>query len=418
MKRWLAFLLGWTAAAGELAAGADEFFDGLREKLTFASAEGNVHAQLSGYLETSAFLLEQPAPGLLFTEDEFLSISRLALFFDAQIGPALYAFAQTNFDQGFDPSDGPAELRVDEYALRYTPWRDGRLSVQAGKFATVVGNWVARHSAWENPFITAPLPYEKLTGMWDIQPPDKLSTLLRWAHVPPFGVPGAEKSDKHLRLPMIWGPAYGSGAAMALQWRTFDFSAEVKNTALSARPESWDFDDGSWEPPTYSARLGWRPNAMWNLGLSASDGPYLLPETTAIPTGYGLEDYRQIVLGHDLGFAWRHWQIWAEFFASRFLIPRIGDADVYASYVEAKYKFTPRFFGALRLGKQNFGTLTAPDGARFRWGRDTWKVETAGTFRVSTQLQLKIQYSLQHEDDSLNPDAENHLWAAQATLRF
>ena len=46
---------------------------------------------------------------------------------------------------------------MDEYALRWTPWDDGRLSLQAGKFANVIGNWTARHQSWENPFITAPL---------------------------------------------------------------------------------------------------------------------------------------------------------------------------------------------------------------------------------------------------------------------
>ena len=36
------------------------------------------------------------------------------------------------------------------------------LNVQAGKFATVVGNWIERYDSWNNPFITAPLPYENM----------------------------------------------------------------------------------------------------------------------------------------------------------------------------------------------------------------------------------------------------------------
>ena len=60
-----------------------------------------------------------------------------------------------------------AQVRLDEYALRVTPWDDGRFNLQVGKFSTVVGNWVQRHHSWENPFITAPLPYENLTAISD-----------------------------------------------------------------------------------------------------------------------------------------------------------------------------------------------------------------------------------------------------------
>ena len=47
---------------------------------------------------------------------------------------------------------------MDEYALRFTPWKDGRLNVQIGKAATVFGTWTGRHLSWENPFVNAPLP--------------------------------------------------------------------------------------------------------------------------------------------------------------------------------------------------------------------------------------------------------------------
>ena len=40
---------------------------------------------------------------------------------------------------------GKIGLRLDEYAVRFTPSRDGTLSLQLGQFATIVGNWVARH---------------------------------------------------------------------------------------------------------------------------------------------------------------------------------------------------------------------------------------------------------------------------------
>src|SRR6266567_1025556 len=76
---------------------------------------------------------------------------RLTLFLDAQYGSQIYFFAQSRLDRGFDPSDRGAQVRLDEYALRITPWDDGRFALQIGKFATVIGNWVPRHLSWENP---------------------------------------------------------------------------------------------------------------------------------------------------------------------------------------------------------------------------------------------------------------------------
>src|SRR6185436_4653817 len=122
--------------------------------------------------------------GLIFTDKEYLVNPRLTLFLDAQLGPNVYAFAQARLDRGFDPSESDAEIRLDEYALRISPWKDGRLSVQLGRFATIVGNWVPRHYSWDNPFVTAPVPYENVTAIWDSGPADSTDTLLYWGHVP------------------------------------------------------------------------------------------------------------------------------------------------------------------------------------------------------------------------------------------
>ena len=87
------------------------------------------------------------------------------------------------------------------------------ISIQIGKFGTVVGNWVPRHYSWDNPFITAPLPYENLTGIWDSAAPDEVDTLFYWGHVGDYAT--SDYSDKYLRSPIIWGPSYATGAALS-----------------------------------------------------------------------------------------------------------------------------------------------------------------------------------------------------------
>ena len=104
----------------------------------------------------------------------------------------------------------------------------------------------------------------------------------------------------------------------------------------------------------------------------ASGGSYLHPDASpTLASGRRLDDYREIVLGQDIGFAWHNWQAWAEFYGARFEIPTVGNAHTFAYYVEAKYKFTPQLSGALRWNQQLFNRIGDK-----RWGRDIWRIDT------------------------------------------
>lgn len=396
---------------------ADDFIDQLDEKLVVGRPEGAVRARLSGTLELEEYRYQRPAPGLLYAEGNGLFSPRLCLFLDAQLGRDFYAFAQARVDRGFDPGDEPIRIRMDEYAIRYSDAGDTWVNVQVGKFATVVGNWVERHGSWNNPFITAPLVYENLTGIWDTVAASSVDTLLRWAHLRPSGLSVGDKEDKERRLPVIWGPSYGSGLAVSGRIECFQYAVEIKNTALASRPSNWDVSKVQWQRPTVSGRLGYRPNEAWNLGLSASSGSYLAPsaESTVAP-GLTRGSYRETVYGQDLSFAWHHFQLWTEIYWARFEIPRVGNADTVSYYAEAKYKFTAQFFGALRWNQQFFGSLYDSAGRKTPWGSNTWRLDVAPVYRFTPHTQLKFQYSLQHEDSSSK--RWNNLYAVQAVLRF
>ena len=393
---------------------AEDFLDRVDEALTVSAFHDRVRARLSGTLDLEVYHFDSIAPGLLFTPDDSLFNPRLTLFLDAQLGSRIYFFAQARADRGFDPADRDAEVRLDEYALRVTPWEDGRFNLQIGKFATVAGNWATRHGSWENPFITAPLPYENLTGIWDSARAHSSRELFSWSHVGDGsgGFFGDEYADKNLRQPIVWGPAYTSGLAVFGRIGKFDYAVDFKNGALSSRPETWDATQVQWQHPAITGRIGFRPNLKWRLGFSASSGPYLRPEAAAsLAPGQRLGDFRQTVLAQDIGFAWHNWQMWAEFYAARFEIPAVGNADTFAYYVEAKYKFTPQLSGALRWNRQLFNRL---DGQR--WGREIWRLDTSAAYRFTPHTQFKLQYSLQRESDG--PDGLGHEIAAQFTIRF
>ena len=403
MKKYAVVIALGFAASVACNAHAQDFLDRVDEALTFTALNGDVRARVSGTLDLEAYQFSGPAPGLILTTSDALFNPRLSLFVDAQLGPAIYVFTQTRVDRGFDPSDHGAQLRLDEYAVRVTPWQDGRFNLQVGQFSTVVGNYVARHVSWENPFINAPLPYENVTAI-----EDKRAPYYSYLSV---GIP----RDKYEYNPVIWGPSYATGVSVAGRIGQFDYAAEVKNASLSSRPESWPITRMDFDQPTVSGRLGFRPNEMWTFGVSASDGAYFRPEAmSTLPFGRDIGDYHERLLGQDIGFAWHHLQLWAEFFEARFEVPGFTDADTFAWYLEAKYKFTPQFFAAVRWNQQFFSDVTNSYGGTAPWGRDLWRADIAAGYRFTAHTQLKLQFSFQ--DEKSGPSVR--MFAAQFTVRF
>ena len=380
----------------------DDFIDRLDTALTFSAFNDNIRTRLSGTIDLEVYHFQQPAPGLIDSRIDNLFNPRLSLFLDAQFGKQIYFFAQSRLDRRFDPSNHGAAVRLDEYALRITPWEDGRLNLQIGKFATVVGNFVPRHLSWENPFIDAPLVYENVTPISDKSAPaSALDFIRRFDH------------GKYEFNPVIWGPSYASGVSVSGRLGQFDYAAEVKNSPLASRPESWSATEVGFDNPAFNGRVGFRPNQAWNLGVSAGDGAYFRPEAeTTLPRSRDIDDYRELVLGQDVSFALHHLQLWAEFYEARFEVPRVGDADTFAYYLEAKYKFTPQIFGAVRWNQQLFGKIDNDK----RWGNDLGKIDIAATYRFTPHSQLKLQYSFQQE--TTGPHDDNYTLSAQFTVRF
>jgi hypothetical protein len=404
----------WAASA--VARAGDEWLDRVEQATTWADAAGQYRARLSGTLDLEEYALPDPAPGLIDADGSTLFNPRLALFLDAQAGDRTYLFAQARVDRGFDPAREHLRARLDELALRVALDADRRLNVQLGKFATVVGSWTARHDSWTNPFITAPLPYEHLTGVWDSEPPHSAAQLLLWSHARP-GLPDAvTDQEKYVRLPIIWGPSYATGVAVAGELEQWRYAFELKNASLSSRPEVWPAAETKWDHPTFSGRIRYVPDERWEFGWSASAGTFLRPEGfPAIVPPHRPSDYQEIVLGQDIGYAWHHLQVWAEIYAARFKAPPAGNADTAAYYVEAKYRFGPRFSGAVRWNQQWFGTVE-DRGASVQWQRNVWRVDVAPEVRFTPHVQLKLQCSLQRGEARNN--ALTQFAAAQLTVRF
>ena len=396
---------------------ADDWMDNLDESLRVSFFKGAITAQLSGLVDMEGYYIQQPTTALYQEGGNYLLNPRLTVNLDVQITPAIYAFVETRVDRGFDPADRDLRTRMDQYAIRYKPLSEVPVEIQVGKFASVVGTYSERYDSWDNPFINAPLPYENLTAAYDRSVPISAAQFVSWRY---------ETDDVYERVPIMWGPSYASGIALFGQLGDqVDLAAEAKNASISSRPGSWNPNSEGLDHPTWSGHADWRPSPTWRFGLSGSIGPYLLPNLDfdgvtssmpVIPKGRSRDDYAQTTVAQDITFAWRHWQIWAECFESRFDVPRTGNADTLAYYIEAKYKFTPQFFGALRWNEQLFSTIPIGGGQSEQWGNDIWRIDAALTYRWTDRVQTKLQYSFTDQD--LPGAREEHLVAGQLTIRY
>jgi hypothetical protein len=395
-------------AAARLADAQTEWLDRADRALAVDVAGGRARLELSALFDLEGYWIDQRPPGLIFGGDGPLVNPRLSLFLDTHLGRHLYSLVQARFDRGFDPRSESSSFRFDQYLLRYAPLADARLNVQVGKFATVIGNWVARHDSWNNPLINAPLPYENVTIVSDVKAPASRDEFLDRRRI-------ADK--KYEWVPLIWGPSYTTGAAVFGHGGNVDYALEVKNAAPSSRPEVWDARSRGFTRPTVSGRLGWRPSAAWALGASLSGGSYLREKSAAtLAAGHHLGDYRQLLAAADASYGWRHVQLWGEVMATRFEVPRVGDADTLAYYLEGRYKLTPRLFAALRWNQQFFGDVESSAGDERAWDRDIWRVDTALGCRFDRHLQGKIQYSYAHQRGDVQQGEQ--LVAAQLTVKF
>jgi len=382
---------------------SDALLDRVSEQLAWSTSGGALRARLSGTLDLDAYAFDDPAPAFVYSDDSPLFQPRLTLFLDAQAGADFYAFAQARVDRGFDPTEAGLRGRLDEYAVRYTPFREGEIGIQAGQFATIAGQWVRRHLSWDNGFVSAPLFYEQPSGVSAYNPYQSSQNA---AAQPSSG------------LPLVWGPSYATGVGVAGMLEHFEWAVELKNASLSSHPRYWTLNGQDFESPTVTARIAWRPDLRWTIGLSGSRGSYIAPlgdyDGYPLPELLRRGDYVQTVWLLDASYAHRHLQVWAELIHGSFEGPHLGVLRSSGYFVELRYKLSPRLSAATRWNQQFFSGVQDFQGSRERWGPQQGRLDVAITWRFTAHSQLRMELNQYTGADVRSSPT----YAARWTLRF
>ncbi len=379
--------------------------DDVAQALTISNAAGSIVGKFAVIANTDLYAQDAPAQGLLFSDNDVYVAPRVATFLDLGFGDRVLLHAQLAADRGFDPGeDSGGDVRLDEYYVEANVTDAGRVTLRIGKFPSAFGAWGARHLAWDDPMITAPLVYSDVLPVTDHAAPPGRAAFANRRNV---------VDNQPDWVPIVWGAAYTSGAAVTASSDTLDASIEMKNAALSARPDTWDVIGRGFDTdPTFTGRVRWHPGAEWWFGASASDGPYLQHDAaTTLPAGRDVDDYAQTTFGLDASYAHRRLQIWSELVRVRWEVPNVGAVTGVSGFVEAKYKIgTQTWLGA----RWNQSWFDDAPGLDVSWNRDMRRLDLAAGYRHTAHLETKLQYSI---SDQAGRDVDgDRLFALQCVL--
>lgn len=365
-------------------------------------------------IETVVWSGDSPPPALQgYDENTFLA-PRLALALNATAGDHWFFHATTRWDRGFDAGDEPdGDVRLDEIMLRWRVCDDQRLNFQIGKFPSVFGAWSAQHDFFDDPFLLAPLPYSQIIGI-NTRNPAAISPSANSARADGLS-PALSTLPKDQWTSILWGPGYASGGSVFGATEHLDYALEIKNSALSSHPDSWseiDFSD-----PTVTARFGYRPDAAWAFGVSASSGPWMEDGASGLlPAGDEPDDFLQQTLGLDARWAHHNLVLSGEVVISEFETPASGDLRAASWFLQARWVVSPGFWLATRFGQTMANDAENPAGDDIAWQPDVWRAEIGAGWRITPDLLLKAGYSFTHTDG--DRDAGENLLGTGIGWRF
>jgi hypothetical protein len=235
-------------------------------------------------------------------------------------------------------------------------------------------------------------------------------------------------------IPIVWGPSYASGFQLNGTVGTLqqlDWAFEMKNASLSSRPQEWDLWTRGFNYPTFTGRAGFRPDAAWNLGVSASTGSYISQAaydrfSNTSKAGSSIGESRQNVVGTDISYAHGPIELWSEFAWSQYEVPdakagkSVGNIGAYSYFIESKWKFMPQFWLSGRWNQQLYSNVTPATGpgagSETPWYNNLWRADACLGFKINRYTQFKVQYSYTEEAGDVDPG--QNLFAVELVIQF
>jgi hypothetical protein len=280
--------------------------------------------------------------------------------------------------------------------LRVRPLPARAWDFQVGRIPPVFGAFARRRYGQDNPLIGTPLGYQYLTTVRADAVPSSADEMLvqrgeGWLTHYSVGSPEFDAG-----LPFVESMRWDTGVEMRLGEEPVEWSVALTRGSLG-NPRLGDDNDGK----QLSTRLAWYPVPGLVLGGSFAQGEYLDDALQPLLPQPG--PYRQRAFGFDAEYAWDRVVLRGEAILGDWRLPAIGtppiDAplDVFAVFVEGRYRVAPGLHVAARVDRLDFGRITGSAG-RESWDARVTRIEAGMGFSVRRHVQLKAAYQYNWRD--------------------
>ncbi len=317
-----------------------------------ALAGGAASAQerllLEGILDAEAYKTSQGSYSLSRNDGDLSGLGRLQLWSAWQISSGLqwYAFADLQSDNASGSWESDAQLN--QFALRYSSSSNPYYLIEAGKILPPIAIFSERNLSTQNPLVSRP----------DFLYADY-----------PLGI-------------------HVTGSAGWLDYRAALVDKPVINPDyLPAKPDS------AFRP---DLGLGVTPLQGLRFGLAYTQGPYLSKDLDRLlPIGSDWKDFEQRIWAFEFQYSRGYAELNSEVVWSSYEIPRQDSAmDTESYFVEFKYTFTPRIYGALRIQQNQYPFLREGGYSGLLAQEVTirdWEIGLGYRFSADTQVKLAFR---------------------------
>jgi hypothetical protein len=288
-------------------------------------------------------------------------------------------------------SDVGVNVDVPALYVRWRPWTERGVAVQAGRIPPLVGAFPRRAYGHANVVIGWPLAYQYLVSLRPDALPATADDLLRmrargWQPSFPIG-------SQVLRpgITLISAARWDTGVQIIAKARGITLAGAVTEGPPS-HPSVRDRTPG----------LGWSGRASFTLpagvtvGASGGTGNWI-DRSVLAQASLDSTPAPQHVFGLDAEAGRGHWLLRTEWFYSSFTLPiatttplRLGSN---VGYVEGRYRLSPRWQLGARADRLRFGRVDPlTSRGSTAWDADVDRVEAAVAFRATTTTEIKVAW--------------------------
>jgi len=340
-----------------------------------APARSEDKVLIQGLFEAEVWKTDDASRLLSRNEGETAPAGRLRLWAVGEFLPRLQGFAVGRVEEGRGSYEDAGESVLDLAVVRYTFEAPRRLVIEGGKILSPVGNFSRRYLSSTNPLIGSPDSYSVSY---------------------PYGI-------------------QVSGQVARLDYRVAAIDHPIVNDDYVPP------DPGSAVRPAVA--LGVTPVTGLRFGVYATRGPYLGPGVEAVlPAGTKWKDYGQMITGTEVQFSRGHFELNGDFAVSSYEAPtKTFKSRGRAYFIEPKFTFSPRFFAALRVEKNDYPYIMPFGSFWVANNSELFDVEAGAGYRLAAGAVLKVAYrrdfwNVPDSRKSMFPNG--HSVAAQLTYSF